>query len=121
MTEFKLIVAGGRDFDNQDLLIRVLNGLADVEYADQEISIVTGMARGADRIAYEFAQHHQIHYYPFPADWDRYGKRAGFVRNEAMAKFSDGLLAFWDGQSRGTGHMVNTMRGLGKPVHVVQY
>jgi hypothetical protein len=55
----------------------------------------------------------------FPANWDKYRKAAGIIRNEEMAAYADGLIAFWDGESRGTKHMIDTMRKLKKPVVVV--
>jgi len=119
--EFKLIIAGGRNFTDGALLERVLIAMADTEYADKAISIVSGMARGADALGYAFAKSHDIVCYEFPADWNQYGKRAGFMRNEDMGRFSDGLLAFWDGQSRGTTHMIDFMKTLGKPVTVIKY
>ncbi len=115
MNEFKLIVAGGRDFDNTDLLARVLISMADDEYADKNISIVSGMARGADMLGHQFAKYHDIKCYEFPADWSRQGKSAGFARNKRMGDFADGLLALWDGQSRGTKHMIDYMYSLNKP------
>lgn len=121
MDEFKLIVAGGRDFTDAALLERVLIALADVEYADKAISIVSGMARGADALGYQFALTYDVKCYPFPADWSTHGKRAGFVRNAAMADFADGLVAFHDGESKGTQHMINTMRAMRKPVTVINY
>lgn len=119
--EFKLIVAGGRDFNDAALLERVLIAMADVELADKAVSIVSGMARGADALGYQFAKANGITCYPFPADWDIHGKRAGFVRNAAMADVADGLLAFHDGVSKGTAHMINTMKSMGKPVTVISY
>ncbi len=54
MEEFKLIVAGGRDFNDYRLLSKTLNELANDEYADKSISIVSGMARGADALGHHF-------------------------------------------------------------------
>ena len=121
VTEFKLIIAGGRDFTDMDKLERVLIALADVELADRSVSIVSGMARGADALAYQFAHRHGITCYEFHAMWDRYGKKAGFMRNTQMGTFADGLLAFWDGQSSGTKHMIDYMLSINKPVHVINY
>lgn len=120
MKEFKLIVAGGRDFDDAEHLSRVLFAMADVEFADYEVSIVSGMARGADALGYQFAKANGVKTYEFPADWGL-GKHAGFLRNEAMAKFSDGLLCFWDEKSKGSKHMIETMRRLNKPMTVIKY
>lgn len=121
MTELKLIVAGGRDFNDYTLLSSTLNDLAHGQYKDREVSIVSGMARGADRLAYEFAKTVHVECYEFHADWDKYGKAAGFRRNADMAQFADALVAFWDGESRGTKHMIDTMGRMGKPVHIVRY
>lgn len=121
MQEYKLIVAGGRDFDSYGAVSEEINHLAHGELADYGVSIVSGMARGADRLAWEFAKQADVQCYVFPADWDTHGKAAGFIRNRQMAEFADGLLAFWDGESRGTKHMIETMRAMGKDVRVIRY
>lgn len=121
MKEFKLIVAGGRDFNDAALMERVLIALADVDYADVSISIVTGMAKGADYLGYAFAKANGVTLYRFHAEWDRLGRSAGFIRNKQMGDFSDGLLAFWDGKSRGTDNMIQYMQSLSKPVHIINY
>lgn len=119
--EFKLIVAGGRGFADADLMAIWIHELAENQYKDKAVSIVSGMARGADQLAHEFARKHGVQCYEFPADWDTHGKAAGFRRNVEMAKFADGLLAFWNHSSKGTQHMIETMKMVGKPVHVVRY
>ena len=121
MTEFKLIVAGGRDFADYPTLVRVLFALAEVDYADKEISIVSGMAKGADALGVRFAKENSVTLYEFPANWNKYGKSAGYRRNEEMGNFADGLLAFWDGESKGTKNMIEFMRAKGKAVHVIAY
>jgi hypothetical protein len=121
MKELKLIVFGGRDFDDYPLLDETLTALSNTIYHDVAISIVTGMAKGADALAVQFAKEHNIKLYEFPANWDKYGKRAGYLRNEEMAAFSNGLLAFWDGESKGTKHQIETMLAMGKPVTTMKY
>jgi len=120
MKEFKLIVAGGRDFNDYMLVSRVLFAMSDNEYADKDISIVCGMARGADKCGYDFAIANGVQLYSFPAKWDIHGKSAGYIRNAEMAQFADGLLAFWNG-SKGTGNMISLMKNLNKPVTVIHY
>ena len=119
--EFKLIVAGGRDFDSYGRVSEEINHLANGELAERAVSIVSGMARGADRMAFQFAKENNVQVYEFPADWGTHGKAAGHIRNAEMAKFADGLLAFWDGKSRGTANMIQTMERMGKPVRVIRY
>jgi hypothetical protein len=121
MEEFKLIVAGGRDYVNYDHMSRVLFAMSDVEFADKEISIVSGMARGADVLGARFARTNHVKLYKMPANWGKHGNSAGFVRNKQMGDFADGLLAFWDGQSRGTDHMITYMQSLSKLVHIIRY
>lgn len=121
MQEFKLIVAGGRDFRDAALLHKEILHLGLEVYKESMISIVSGMARGADQLGYEWAKHHMVQVYEFPANWKAYGKSAGYRRNKEMAEFADGLLAFWDGQSSGTKHMIDYMNRLNKPVHIIRY
>ena len=121
MSDFKLIVAGGRDYEDYMTLQLVLLGLVESLPGDHEVSIVSGMARGADRLGALFAEEYHVPLFKFPADWEAHGKRAGFIRNNEMAQASDGLVAFWDKKSRGTAHMIATMQKLGKMVHVVNY
>lgn len=135
--EYKLIVAGGRDFNDYDRLHAVLFDIAERAGNDVEVSLVSGMAQGADKLAHHFAQQENVVCYEFPADWDnldapgavirtnRYGKqynaKAGHDRNAAMAEVADGLLAFWDGRSTGTKNMIETMQQMGKPVQIERY
>jgi hypothetical protein len=120
--ELKVIVAGGRDFNNYALLRSTIFTLVHSKlYSGYGISIVSGMARGADSLAVEFATTHNVKLYQFPADWATYGKAAGPIRNREMAKFADVLLAFWDGQSAGTRNMIDEMSRLRKRVHIVRY
>lgn len=117
--EFKLIVAGSRTFNDYELLSRTLFAYA--EDIDADVSIVSGMARGADALAVKFAKEHNVKLYEYPADWGKYGKRAGYVRNEQMGNDSDELLAFWDGHSRGTEHMIKHMLRQNKPVITIKF
>lgn len=119
MTEFKLIVAGSRGFTDFDLLIKKVVDMAEGQLKDRAVSIVSGMAKGPDMMGYLFAKDQGITCYEFPANWDKYGKGAGYRRNAEMADFADGLLAFWDGKSRGTKHMIDQMTAKGKVVRVV--
>ena len=121
MLEFKLIVAGGRDYTKYDRVYSAIMELAEGELADKAVSIVSGMAKGADKLGYIFALSNNVKVYEFPANWNQFGKSAGFIRNTAMANFSDGLLAFWDGQSKGTAHMISTMKAQKKPVFICRY
>lgn len=80
--------------------------------------VVSGGARGADRLGELWAQQRGIPMVQYPADWDQYGRRAGPIRNGVMAKSADALVALWDGESRGTEDMINQARDAGLKVYV---
>jgi hypothetical protein len=114
----KVIVAGSRSFNDVPLLYQTLDRLLqkNVEIASAEI--VSGRAKGADQLGEMYAAENNISLKLFPADWDTHGKKAGILRNTQMAEYADILIAFWDGKSRGTKHMILDMLAKGKPVHV---
>lgn len=76
------------------------------QFADREITVVSGGAHGADAIGEQYAKDRGYHVDRMTANWSKYGKGAGYVRNQEMADSSDALIAFWDGKSKGTQHMI---------------
>lgn len=111
----KLIIAGGRDFDDYTLLKKALSKLPKPD------EIICGKARGADTLGEDYAMDQEITIVKFPADWDRYGKAAGHIRNRRMADYADILLVFWDGKSTGTKSMIEKMNRQFKPVILYLY
>lgn len=101
----KVIIAGSRNFKNYDLIEQTM-----AELGLEVDEVVCGGARGADRLGEQWAKNHNIPVTYFPAKWSLFGKSAGFIRNEEMAEYADYLIAFWDKKSRGTRHMIKTMR-----------
>lgn len=128
----RIIIAGSRDFNNYDLLVsemyRVLVDLRFKGYnvIDSAIEVISGTARGADRLGEQFAKRFKLKLKRFPADWDRYGKRAGYLRNHEMAKYAKEdnelavLIAFTNG-SKGTGHMIDIANKEGLLVYTVAF
>lgn len=118
----KLIIAGGRDFNDYDYALESINALVDSNTIDPEgLEIVSGMARGADTIGIQLAEEYELPLHEFHANWTQQGKFAGYKRNMDMGKFADALVAFWDGKSVGTKHMIEYMESLKKPVYVFEY
>lgn len=118
----KLIVAGGRDFTDISRMDSELKNLVMNGTLPDDVELVCGMARGADTTAYLLWKHvYQNPIHEFPAKWDTHAKSAGFIRNTEMAEFADFLVAFWDGSSRGTAHMIATMQHLRKPYIIINY
>lgn len=116
---FRLIIAGGRDFDNYEALEKAVDYL--LSNISDEIVIVCGKARGADTLGERYAKEHGYKVLYFHADWDGLGRRAGIVRNEEMAQNADALVAFWDGESRGTKNMIETAQKYKLLVRVKRY
>jgi hypothetical protein len=117
---FKVIVAGGRDFNNYDLLKRELSRLLQ-NHKTNEVEIVSGTARGADNLGERFANEFNCKIKRFPADWDIYGKSAGYRRNSDMADYADACVCFWDSKSRGTKHMIDLANKKGIPLRTIRY
>lgn len=110
----RVIIAGSRTVTDMQPLV---SAIQEVQWPISRV--VCGMARGADQLGYDWAKANNIPIAEFPADWKRYGKSAGYKRNLEMAKNADALIALWDGQSRGTEHMIYLAACHNLKVHVV--
>jgi hypothetical protein len=126
----KLIIAGGRDI-GEDVRGRDwskdrarLWAIYRAHHAEHGMptEFVSGAAPGVDRFGEDVAKGFDMVPKRFPADWDKYPKAAGPIRNRQMAQYADALLLIWDGKSRGSANMKAEMLKLGKPVyeHVVE-
>jgi hypothetical protein len=118
-----MIIAGSRTFNGFDLLKREADKvIADHHGKDLgEVTIISGGARGADKLGEQYANMNLLDLEIYPAKWDKYGRSAGYRRNEQMAKVATHLLAFWNGHSRGTKHMIDLAHKHGLHVHTVIY
>ena len=112
----KLAIIGGRDFNNYELLENTLES-----YKAKISLIVSGAARGADSLGERWAIDNNIKTLIFPADWETHGKRAGFIRNEDIIKNCDAVIAFWDGNSKGTSHSLSLANKYNKPTKIIYY
>jgi hypothetical protein len=105
----KVIIAGSRDVPEQVRQCKA--AVIDFEQRYGRITeVVSGCARGADRVGELFAEMRQIPVDKYPADWNTHGKRAGIIRNSQMANIAQGLIALWDEKSPGTRNMIETAR-----------
>ena len=118
---FRVIVAGGRHYEDYATAKQVLDYYLHKKVLTHEVIIVSGGASGADALGDRYAREHGLGCERFPADWDAYGKSAGYRRNVQMAEVADVLVAFWDGSSRGTKHMIDIAGERGLPARVVRY
>ena len=135
----RIIIAGSRDFKDFNYLekcclevfyylakeLKILSGNL-IEDRDN-VEIISGCARGADTLGEAFAEKYGLKVARFPADWDTFGRSAGYIRNEQMAKYavSDDsfgiLISFWDGKSRGTKNMIDLAKKYGLKGCILYY
>ncbi len=114
----KIIVAGSRDFSDMELLTDKLNFFFQNL---KSFEIISGMARGADKLAAEYAIKNRIPLIKMPAQWDMNGNSAGYIRNVEMANIADALVVFWDGRSKGTYHMIKLAQERKLKIKIVKY
>jgi len=117
----KVIIAGGRDFKDFELLKSHCNRYLKEFNNSEDIEIVSGGANGADTLGEKYAKKKKYKIKQFLADWDNLGKSAGYIRNAEMAKYADILIAFWDGKSRGTKHMIDLAKKKRLVVKTIYY
>lgn len=118
MEDCKVIVAGGRDFDNYKLLEEALDGIL---YKCDKVTIISGEASGADTLGEMYGISKGYDIIRKPANWNKYGKAAGYIRNKEMAGIANSLVAFWDGESRGTSHMIDLARERELTIRIIIY
>lgn len=109
----KTIIAGSRNITNYK---DIVSAIEEAPWAVTEV--ISGGARGVDELGEKYAEEHQLPLRIKPADWSRFGRSAGPIRNQEMAKLGEALIAIWDGKSRGTAHMIETMKKKTKNVFV---
>lgn len=111
----KLAIIGSRGFQNYSLLIKELD-----PKKDKITLVISGGAEGADTLGEKWARGNKIPTLIFPANWNKFGKRAGYIRNEDIIKNCDCCIAFWDGVSKGTAHSISLCKKYNKPCKIVK-
>lgn len=106
--DFYLLIAGSRTYNCYEEFCKACDFILR-NHTNSTIHIIEGEARGADSLARQYALDRGYQLHKFPADWNTYGKAAGYRRNEQMHKFISqfehrGCICFWDGSSKGTQH-----------------
>lgn len=120
--EYRVLVCGGRDYDNREKMFKVLdNALRTAKESGKHFILIHGDARGADRLSHEWAKARHVNdVIKYPANWDEHGRSAGPIRNRFM--LTDGqphvIVAFEGG--RGTADMIQQGKKAGVPVYEVK-
>jgi len=113
-----LAVVGSRNFNNYELLKTILDKIQETVGFDK---IVSGGAKGADKLAERYAEERNIDIDVIYPMWDKYGKSAGFIRNKQIWDKCDFGVAFWDGKSKGTKHSFEIAKKQNKECIIVNY
>ena len=129
MQTIRIIIAGGRKFNDYEMLkrtmlkfIRKLHDHIDFN----KIEIISGNANGTDKLGEKFAREYNYNLSVMPAQWDLHGRSAGYIRNKEMLVYAKEvdhsvLIAFWDGRSKGTKNMIDISRKSLDSIEVVFY
>jgi hypothetical protein len=117
----KIIIAGTRTFGNYELLELEVKKFILENNIQLPISIISGKAKGADSLGEIFAKKYNFPIIDMPADWNQFGKRAGHIRNEEMAKISNFCIIFWNGQSKGSANMVELAEKYKLKLKIIRY
>lgn len=119
---FRVIIAGTRDFNDYNLLKSSCDYMLSKKVeSGEEIVIISGGASGADALGEQYAKERGYKILRYPAQWKKYGRQAGPMRNREMADNADALIAYWDGESRGTKNMIEEAKKRGLQVAVKNY
>ena len=113
----KIIIAGSRSIYDYKIVRACINDCI-AQNRIEITTIISGNAIGVDKLGEKYAEEYKIDTEKYPANWNLYGKSAGYKRNVTMAERADGLIAIWDGGSVGTKHMIDIARKKGLDVWV---
>ena len=112
----KLAIVGSRTFSDYEQFKKSISDNYDINDID---CIISGGAKGADLLGKQFATENHIKLIEYLPEWDKYGKSAGFKRNELIWREADEGIAFWNGESKGTQHSFKLAEKLNKKIKIV--
>lgn len=108
----RLAIVGSRTFTNYKLLESIVD-------KKNPGMIISGGADGADSLANKYAKERGLPILIFYPNWNKFGKRAGYLRNEKIVSAAESVIAFWDGKSRGTKSSIDITKSQNKPIEIV--
>lgn len=114
----RVVIAGCRDYSNYEEAKPYIDFCLSNIRKENNIIILSGHANGADLIGEMYAKENGFKVEIYPANWNKYGRSAGPIRNRQMAEVCDYVICFWDGKSRGTKSMIEFAREFNKPIRI---
>jgi len=115
----KVAIVGSREFPQKEVVKSYIALMVWNKEGIGDFTIVSGGARGVDTWAEEEAEKLGISTEIYPANWDKYGKAAGYKRNQQIVEAADHIVAFWNGESKGTKHTIDIALEKKVPVTVI--
>ena len=109
----RVIIAGSRGIVNYNALLQAIQ-----DSGFEITTVISGGARGADRLGERFARENKIPLHIYAANWELHGRAAGYIRNKEMVDNADALICLWDGESRGSKHTIEIANSKGLHVHI---
>lgn len=114
----KIVIGGCRDYNNYIVFCKFVDMcLIRIRYIEK-ITILSGHCSGVDLMAEKYAKQNGYGLEIYPAEWKRYGKSAGPIRNEIMIKKANYVIAFWDKKSHGTKNLIYNAKKYNKPIRI---
>jgi predicted Rossmann-fold nucleotide-binding protein len=120
MDTFRVVVAGSRNIQNRTLIFTKLDKILGQKIQTHKVKIISGCAVGPDTLGAKWAFEHGQAVEKMPAEWGKFGKKAGMIRNRAMLESADAVICFHDGKSAGTKQMIEITKQSGKPIRIVE-
>ncbi len=122
--KFFCLVVGSRTFNDYAYMEKTLDNLLKNQMG--RVVIVSGGAKGADSLAERYAKERGYDLEVFPADWEKHGNSAGYIRNGEMHEYiakmeKRGVVAFWDGESKGTANNFELAKKYGNPIRKILF
>ena len=120
----KLAIIGSRNFTDFSIGYTLTDKYIDYLFLEKKIDVklvVSGGANGADLFGKKYSRARKLRYKEYPAEWDKYGKRAGMIRNKDIIDECTCAIIFWDGISRGTKNSIDLIMSKGVPYKIVMY
>jgi len=115
-----IAVVGSREFKSKEIFLSVMTGVK-YEFRGEFVTIISGGADGPDTWAYDWAKEHGLNTEIIPAEWKKYGKPAGMIRNTKIVNRADLIIAFWDGSSHGTNDTIEKTKTQKKDLRIIWY
>lgn len=120
MKKFRVIIAGSRNCPEDSAILKARINSFFIDVDRNEVEIVSGCCRGGDKLGENYAKEQVLPIKRFPADWNKYGKAAGPIRNKEMAQYGTHLIALHNGKSPGTSNMIKLAKQQGLQIAIIE-